>query len=161
MSYSMQIQPASLAKFNRDMDKYNKEVHTGVRREVQRAAINVEREAKQNVSNSDLLGTRSSVKSSIFRKILNKGYSAVVRSAHKASVYIEEGTKRHNITPRNAPYLHFKVGTAGSLKTGKFTKSQWVRTKLVRHPGTRPDPFMGPAYERVKPDFIRRLKKIL
>jgi hypothetical protein len=41
-----------------------------------------------------------------------------------------EGTKPHIITPQNGKILHFRVG------------SRSVFTTMVRHPGTKPNPFL-------------------
>lgn len=49
--------------------------------------------------------------------------------------YVEEGTRPHVIVPRRAPRLAFQ-------KDGK-----WVFAKRVNHPGTKAQPFFGPAVD--------------
>ena len=161
MSFSISIEPQELQRFNKSMDKYSKDVQKGVQNEVQRAVINIERNAKLNVKKNDLLGTRMAVAAGIVRNIFNRGFSGNVKSTHKAAVYIEQGTKPHIIKAKNKSYLVFKTGSSGSLKTGKFTGWDWVRTKSVNHPGTRAEPYLFPAAEKEQDSFINRLRKIL
>lgn len=52
----------------------------------------------------------------------------------KYASFVEGGTRPHPIKARNAPFLVFRWN--GHL----------VRKKRVNHPGTKPFPFMGPAY---------------
>jgi hypothetical protein len=51
--------------------------------------------------------------------------------------YVVEGTAPHDIVPKTSSVLVFKVG-------GKT-----VYAKKVRHPGTKPNPFMKVSVERV------------
>jgi HK97 gp10 family phage protein len=51
------------------------------------------------------------------------------------AVYVEKGTAPHEIRPVNASVLAFEVG------------GDMVFTRLVRHPGTKPNPFMQRAVE--------------
>ncbi|MFB7337760.1 hypothetical protein ACFC00_40115 [Streptomyces adustus] len=62
-----------------------------------------------------------------------KGLEGVVACDHPAVGYVLNGTRPHLIRPRRAKALHFYVdGTE-------------VFTRLVRHPGTRPNNFMARA----------------
>ncbi|WP_328434588.1 hypothetical protein [Streptomyces sp. NBC_00425] len=62
-----------------------------------------------------------------------KGLQGVVRCNHPAVLFVLKGTRPHIIRPRRRQALHFYVdGTE-------------VFTKLVRHPGTRPNDFMARA----------------
>ena len=51
----IRVDRRSLAKFNREMDKYSNDTKKGVSAEVQRVTLNIERLAKQNVKMADLL----------------------------------------------------------------------------------------------------------
>lgn len=51
------------------------------------------------------------------------------------AVYVAEGTRPHTIQPVNASALRFEVG-------GKI-----VFTRLIRHPGTKPHPFLQETAE--------------
>ncbi|MFM9590703.1 hypothetical protein ACKI16_29375 [Streptomyces scabiei] len=61
------------------------------------------------------------------------GLSGVVWCDHPAVHFVLRGTRKHLIRPRRAKALHFYVdGTE-------------VFTRLVRHPGTKPNPFLQRA----------------
>ncbi|MET7981698.1 MULTISPECIES: hypothetical protein [unclassified Streptomyces] len=62
-----------------------------------------------------------------------KGLTGVVSCNHPAVFYVLEGTRPHIIRPRRAKALHFYVEGAE------------VFSKLVRHPGTKPNPFLQRA----------------
>ncbi|MFD3848193.1 hypothetical protein ACFWVB_20170 [Streptomyces microflavus] len=62
-----------------------------------------------------------------------KGLQGVIVCDHPAVRFVLDGTKPHLIRPRRRQFLRFEVG-------GKV-----VYTKLVRHPGTKPNDFMGKA----------------
>ena len=51
------------------------------------------------------------------------------------AVYVEKGTAPHEIRPVNASVLAFEV------------EGDMVFTRLVRHPGTKPNPFMQRAVD--------------
>jgi HK97 gp10 family phage protein len=70
--------------------------------------------------------------------------------------YVEGGTEPHVILPKNGQFLKFTIG------------GRTVFARKVNHPGTKPHPFMGPAFlkaERVlRRDLelgVQRLKKII
>jgi HK97 gp10 family phage protein len=52
------------------------------------------------------------------------------------AAFVEYGTEPHEITPKKARVLAFRV------------QGQLVYAKKVQHPGTRPQPYMRPAVER-------------
>jgi hypothetical protein len=60
---------------------------------------------------------------------------ASIQALAPYAVYVVEGTAPHEIRPVNASVLAFEV--AGRM----------VFTPLVRHPGTKPNPFMQRAVE--------------
>ena len=60
---------------------------------------------------------------------------AEIQALAPYAVYVEKGTAPHEIRPVNASVLAFEAG-------GKM-----VFTPLVKHPGTKPNPFMQRAAE--------------
>lgn len=62
-----------------------------------------------------------------------RGLQGVVVCDHPAVRFVLEGTRPHIIRPRNKRFLRFEV------------EGHVVYTKLVRHPGTRANDFMGRA----------------
>jgi HK97 gp10 family phage protein len=67
------------------------------------------------------------------------GASGVIEAAAPYASYLEEGTPPHVIEARHAPALHW-VDDSGEHHFAK----------RVNHPGTKPSPFMGPAYQKAE-----------
>lgn len=65
-----------------------------------------------------------------------KGLTGVIVCDHPAVRYVLDGTRPHIIRPRRAKALRFEVG-------GRVTYA-----KVVHHPGTAPNNFMGRALRR-------------
>jgi HK97 gp10 family phage protein len=75
---------------------------------------------------------------------LLREFEGYVGSAAPYAVYVEYGTRPHTILPVNARVLAFEVA------------GRTVFSPIVRHPGTRPQPFMRETAEEVKrriPEF--------
>lgn len=51
--------------------------------------------------------------------------------------FVNDGTRPHQIRPRNASVLRFRVG------------NRWVYARVVNHPGTRPRPFLDRALREI------------
>ena len=66
----------------------------------------------------------------------------VTTGAHYGK-YVEQGTRPHPIVARKGRVLHFVVD------------SKEVFTPQVRHPGSKPYPFLGPAILRTEREFFR------
>ncbi|MET9818342.1 hypothetical protein [Streptomyces sp. NPDC006355] len=62
-----------------------------------------------------------------------RGLQGVITCDHPAVFYVLDGTPPHIIRARRAKYLRFEVG------------GQVLFRKMVRHPGTDPNDFMGRA----------------
>ncbi|MFJ1528300.1 hypothetical protein ACIOFV_07705 [Streptomyces mirabilis] len=62
-----------------------------------------------------------------------RGLQGVIICNHPKVRLVLDGTRPHLIRPRRRNFLRFEVG--GDV----------VYTKLVRHPGTRPNPFLAEA----------------
>lgn len=79
---------------------------------------------------------------SIYRRVYsaNKG---IVATDEKYGEYVEFGTRPHVIRPRNKKMLAFKVN-------GKM-----VFARSVRHKGSKPYPYMQPAFEDGK-DYVEK-----
>lgn len=63
------------------------------------------------------------------------GLEGVITSAHRATNLVLQGTRPHLIRPRNARALRFEIG------------AQVVYSRLVHHPGTKANDFLGRALE--------------
>jgi hypothetical protein len=65
--------------------------------------------------------------------------SAVIRLLSPYGIYVVAGTAPHEIRPSYASCLAFRA------KSGEM-----VFTRLVRHPGTKPNPFLEEAVEKTR-----------
>lgn len=78
-----------------------------------------------------------------------------------AGAFLEFGTKAHDIRPRNGKALRFAakgVSTTlgGRVRTGALRKlgnAAYVFARVVRHPGTKPQPFLIPAARKALDKF--------
>lgn len=70
---------------------------------------------------------------------------AIVQAAG-AAPFLEFGTRPHTITPKRKTVLSWTEGKrlSGRNRTGRAAGGR-VFAKKVRHPGTRPQPFLLPA----------------
>lgn len=77
------------------------------------------------------------------------------------ATFIQKGTRAHTITPRNAKVLRFVVGGGGlALPFGGAHASNVVFATRVRHPGTRPNRFIGRASRRWLPGARADLRRV-
>ena len=67
--------------------------------------------------------------------------------------YVEFGTPPHTIEPKNKKALAFEVGRIERL-SGRKKGKEMVVVKKVRHPGTRPNPF-------IRNTIMNKMKKII
>lgn len=65
------------------------------------------------------------------------------------AIYVERGTAPHLIRPVNASVLAFE-GSSGEM----------VFTRLVRHPGTRPNPFMKRAADATEGKVLETFDQV-
>jgi len=72
-------------------------------------------------------------------KEIDEDGSATLRALAPYAKFVVEGTRPHEIHPRGASVLVFKA------KSGDL-----VFTRLVRHPGTKPNPFLTRAVDKAR-----------
>jgi hypothetical protein len=74
--------------------------------------------------------------------------------------FVEYGTRPHRIYPKNGRYLKFNAGTPSVH--GFDLSSETVFARFVNHPGTKPLPFMRPAFDLVAiPETRRRMQQLV
>lgn len=76
--------------------------------------------------------------------------------------FVEFGTRPHDIFPRNARVLAWTTGGEGKYVTSASGRAYYKSGKgtahfaaYVRHPGTKPKPFMQKIVKRATPDINR------
>ena len=71
---------------------------------------------------------------------------AIVQAHATYAAFVEFGTKAHDIRPRNKKALAWPTTAAGRRLSGRARKGADMRfAKRVRHPGTKPQPFLVPG----------------
>lgn len=148
---SISITPDSLNKAFADLNKYSGLVKERVKKEVIRTAYAIDSKSKSLVR-VDKGRLRQSIHpeftiGSLNVSIPNNG--AVVGTNVEYASHVEYGTKPHLILPKNRSVLRW-------YKNGAFLFS-----KSVRHPGTKAYPFMNPAAESERQQFINNIIAIL
>lgn len=75
---------------------------------------------------------------------------AEVKATAGYAAFVELGTRAHEIKPRSAKALRFAPGGQARLTgTPRRGAQNIIFAKRVRHPGTKPHPFMAPAIRAV------------
>ena len=112
---------------------------------VKNSAFKIQKEAMSNLTKNKSVATghlRRAVSTDI------KGLEATVHTSNvKYAIMVEKGTKAHLIKPKNKKMLYWKGA------------SHPVR--IVRHPGSRAKPFLEPAFEKEKDQFLEKLKEVI
>jgi hypothetical protein len=76
---------------------------------------------------------------------------ATIKSLASYTLFVELGTRPHLIRPVNASVLAFQSGTSGNM----------VFTKLVHHPGTKPNPFVAKTAMETRDEAGNIAKRVL
>jgi hypothetical protein len=75
--------------------------------------------------------------------------TASIKPLASYAIYVEKGTAPHLIRPVNASVLAFE-GSSGEM----------VFTRLVRHPGTQPNPFMKRAADATEGKVLETFDQV-
>lgn len=123
----------------------------GMYKLLENAAATMETEAKTNAPNywkdrASSAGARGSIHHGVEADPTSKSFALYLAHGQKHGQYLEEGTDPHTIEPKNKPHLHFKA-----------SNGNWVRTKLVRHPGTKPRPLLEDTLRKNKDGLIKKI----
>jgi len=149
-------------QFQREVENYISQQDSRFKKDVFSATLDMHRFAKKKVRNY----TRNSkVRSgtlinNIQLQITNIGLTGVVMSKASYSRAFEEGTRPHLITIRNKKVLAGpKRGAPAGwpLISGDYA----IYGKKVVHPGTKPKPFMYPAWKFGIRSLNNRIEKTL
>ena len=77
-----------------------------------------------------------------------KGLEATIHTSNiKYAPHVEYGTKAHIIRPKNKRFLYWK-GAKHPVKQ-------------VNHPGSKAKPYLIPAFEKEKDQFLEKLKEVI
>jgi hypothetical protein len=164
---SIHIDDVEFSNLFRGIEKYTNDVQKGIKKAVEKTSINIQKNAVDEIKRSGVGGAQESYKydarlaRSIKIKRHKQGFGAEIFTNVFYAIFREKGTVAHKIRPKRKQFLAFKVPFAGSLATGRITKSLKIFAKEVNHPGTKAAPFMEPAFLKEEGKFISTIKSMI
>ena len=130
-----------LNKFSVDVGRMSNEIEEDVKKVVKNSAFNIERNAKSSAS----------VKTGHLRRSISTKMGDMEATIHTSNLkyapMVEFGTKPHIIRAKNKKALYWKGATHP--------------VKQVNHPGNRAKPYLIPAFEKEKDQFLEKLKEVI
>ena len=134
-----------LNKFSVDVGRLSNEIEEDVEKVVKNSAFKIEANAKSNLTKNKSVDTghlRRAISTDI------KGLETIIHTSNiKYAPGVEYGTKAHIIKPKNKRFLYWK-GAKHPVKQ-------------VRHPGGRAKPYLIPAFNKEKDQFLEKLKEVI
>ena len=141
----IKIDTSEIDKFVIDLKDTSENIRSDVQKVLKKSGFNIEARAKRNIANN------GSVKTGHLRRGITTDVGNMEVTVHtsnvKYAIMVEKGTKAHLIKPKNKKMLYWKGA------------SHPVRS--VRHPGSRAKPFLEPAFEKEKDQFLEKLKEVI
>ena len=141
----IKINADELNKFSVEVIKLSNEVEEDVKKVVKNSAFNIEKNAKSNLTKN-----KSVVTGELRRRTSTdiKGLEATIHTSNlKYAPHVEYGTKAHIIRPKNKRFLYWE-GAKHPVKK-------------VNHPGSKAKPFLIPAFNQEKDQFLEKLKEVI
>ena len=141
---SFKVDYSELTRFGVQIDKFSQEAYRGAREAVRKSTLNIEKYAKSNLTKN------GSVDTGLLRNSINSNIDSLrgtVSTNTKYARIVEEGSQPHIIKPKKKKFLYWNGA------------SHPVRQ--VKHPGSKPKPYMIPAFEKEIPNFIKELSNAL
>ena len=128
-----------------DLEQIGDDVKADVQKVLKNTGFKIEANAKANLTRN------RSVKTGHLRQGVTTDVGNMEVTVHtsniKYSVMVEKGTKAHTIRPKSKKALYWR-GAKHPVKE-------------VNHPGSRAKPFLIPAFEKEKDNFIKEVKKVI
>ena len=141
----IKINADELNKFSAEIPKLYEKNEALVRQTVKNSAFNIQKNAKSNLTKNKSVDTghlRRGVSTDI------RGLGATIHTSNiKYAPGVEYGTKAHIIRPKNKKVLYWK-GAKHPVKK-------------VNHPGSKAKPFLIPAFNQEKDQFLEKLKEVI
>ena len=141
----IKINADELNKFSVEIPKLYEKNEVLVRQTVKNSAFNIQKNAKSNLTKNKSVDTghlRRGISTDI------KGLGATIHTSNiKYAPGVEYGTKAHIIRPKNKRFLYWEGA--------KYP------VKKVSHPGSKAKPFLIPAFDKEKDQFLEKLKEVI
>ena len=141
----IKVNADELNKFSVEIPKLYEKNEALVRQTVKNSAFNIEKNAKSNLTKNKSVAT-GHLRRGISIDI--KGLEATIHTSNiEYAPGVEYGTKAHIIRPKNKRFLYWEGA--------KYP------VKKVNHPGSKAKPFLIPAFEKEKDQFLEKLKEVI
>ena len=141
----IKVNADELNKFSVEIPKLYEKNEAFVRQTVKNSAFNIQKNAKSNLTKNKSVDTghlRRGISTDI------KGLGATIHTSNiKYAPGVEYGTKAHIIKAKNKKALYWK-GAKHPVKQ-------------VNHPGSKAKPYLIPAFEKEKDQFLEKLKEVV
>ena len=137
----IKIDSSDLNKFSVILRELPDEIKDDIRKVVKNSAFNIERNAKSSAS----------VKTGHLRRSISTKMGDMEATIHTSNLkyapMVEFGTRPHIIRAKNKKALYWKGATHP--------------VKQVNHPGSKAKPYLIPAFEKEKDQFLEKLKEVI
>jgi HK97 gp10 family phage protein len=141
----IKIDTRELDQFSVRLGKISGEAKNNVNEVIKNSAFKIEANAKKNLTSNKSVIT-GHLRRGIATDIGN--LEATIHTSNiKYAIMVEKGTRAHVIRPKNKKYLYWKGA--------KYP------VKNVNHPGSKAKPYLIPAFEKEKDNFINKLKEAI
>ena len=141
----IKIDTNEIDKFVVDLGQMSDEVREDVQKVLKNTGLKIEANAKANLTNN------RSVKTGHLRRGITTDIGKLTVTVHTSNIKyargVEEGTRPHTITAKNKKALYWKGA--------KYP------VKQVKHPGSKAKPYLIPAFEKEKDQFLEKLKEVI
>ena len=141
----IKIDTSELDRFVVDLGKLSSKTEDNVKKVLKNSAFNIEKQAKSNLTSN-----KSVITGHLRRGIATdiKGLEATIHTSNiKYAPGVEFGTKAHIIKAKTKKALYWK-GAKHPVKS-------------VKHPGSKAKPYLIPAFEKEKDQFLEKLKEVI
>ena len=141
----IKINVNEIDKFAVELIELSEKSKGNVQKAIKKSAFNIESQAKKNLASN-----KSVVTGHLRRSIATKmgDLEATIHTSNvKYAVIVEKGSKAHVVRPKNKKALYWKGATHP--------------VKQVKHPGSKAKPYLIPAFEKEKDQFLEKLKEVI
>lgn len=140
------IKVEGLDELVKNTKKASKDLHGLLLQTMKKATTKIKNDARR-IRPGSFKNRTGNLRRSIDRRVFSAA-KGVVFVGEKYGKYVEFGTRPHIIRPKNAKMLAFRVG------------GQLVFARQVNHPGSKPYPYMKPAFEENKNKVLKEYAKV-
>ena len=141
----IKIDTSEIDKFVIDLKDTSENIRSDVQKVLKKSGFNIERNAKLNITNN------GSVKTGHLRRGITTDVGNMEVTVHTSNIKyargVEEGTRPHTIRAKNKKALYWK-GAKHPVKQ-------------VNHPGSKAKPYLIPAFDKEKDQFLEKLKEVI